>query len=161
MINTVDRELEIKYLYPATIEVPDTPIKVHTILGSCVAVCLFDKVLRTGGINHYMLPYWNGTGLASPKYGNIAIEKLLSEILSFGSRKEHLIAKVFGGAAVLDSSLSTFKIGEKNISVAFELLKIYKIPVVAQSTGGKRGRKIVFNTYSGEVAHRFIKQEAG
>ncbi|MBN1596957.1 MAG: hypothetical protein JW894_01580 [Bacteroidales bacterium] len=47
-----------------------------------------------------MLPFWNGSGLATPKYGNIAIEKLLKKLVSMGSRKDQIIAKVFGGSEV-------------------------------------------------------------
>ena len=55
----------------------------HYIRFMC-GVCLYDPVIRVGGINHYMLPLWNGQGLASPKYGNIAIEKLLEKMISLG-----------------------------------------------------------------------------
>ena len=65
-----------------------TPTVVTTILGSCVSVCFSDPVMKMGGINHYMLPYWNGQGLASPKFGNIAIEKLLEKMISMGVIKE-------------------------------------------------------------------------
>jgi chemotaxis protein CheD len=159
LIKTIENELEVIYLYPAAMEVPLEPKRVHTILGSCIAVCLFDKVKKRGGINHYMLPYWSGSGLATPKYGNIAIEKLIAQMVANGSNKSHLVAKVFGGAAVLETSLPSFNIGEKNIKVALDMLASNKIPVVAQSTGGKKGRKILFNSYTSEVAHRFIKSE--
>jgi len=145
------------YLYPSALVVKGDPVHIHTILGSCVAVCLYDTVKKIGGINHYMLPYWNGAGLASPKYGNIAIEKLIAGMAGLGSKKEHLIAKVFGGSAVLEVSNSSFSIGEKNILVARDLLAANKIPIVAQSTGGRKGRKIIFNTFTGEVVHRLIK----
>ena len=55
------------FLYPAALFVNKRPHQVTTILGSCVAVCLYDAKLRQGGINHFMLPFWNGQGLASPK----------------------------------------------------------------------------------------------
>lgn len=157
MINTVDKILDNIYLYPAALIVPDKPSLVHTILGSCVSVCLYDKVKKTGGINHFMLPLWNGDGLATPKYGNIAIEKLVEKLSITGSRKEHLIAKVFGGGEVIDYSSKAFNIGLRNINIAFEILSELSIPVVSQSTGGKHGRKIVFNSHTGEVIHRFVK----
>ena len=91
--------METIYLYPAALVVPKKPTIVHTILGSCVSVCLFDKKNNFGGINHFMLPLWNGNGLASPKYGNIAIEKLYENMLQTGSEHKNLIAKVFGGGA--------------------------------------------------------------
>jgi chemotaxis protein CheD len=103
-----------------------------------------------------MLPQWNGVGLATPKYGNIAIDRLLENMISLGSRKEHLIAKVFGGGAVIETSYVQFNIGERNISIAFDALKEFRIPVVSQSTGGKLGRKIIFNTRSGEVVQRYV-----
>ncbi|HEX2974864.1 MAG TPA: chemotaxis protein CheD, partial [Bacteroidales bacterium] len=56
------------FLYPSTLFVSREPVIVNTILGSCVAVCLYDTLLKYGGINHYMLPLWNGQGLASPKF---------------------------------------------------------------------------------------------
>ncbi|MBP5419592.1 MAG: chemotaxis protein CheD [Bacteroidales bacterium] len=131
-----------------------------TVLGSCVAVCLWDKRLHFGGINHYMLPMWNGADLASPKYGNIAIEKLLERMRSMGSRTEDLQAKVFGGGDLLSVSgeSSTTKIGERNIEVAKMMLAQEKIPIVGSSLGGKRGRKIIFLTDTGEVRHKFLEK---
>lgn len=159
MINTVDKILDNVFLYPAALIVPDKPALVHTILGSCVSVCFYDKVNKYGGINHFMLPLWNGEGLATPKYGNIAIEKLLDKMVSKGSKREHLIAKVFGGGEVIDYSSNTFNIGLRNITIALEILHEHRIPVISQSTGGKLGRKIVFNSSTGEVIHRFVKSE--
>ena len=159
MIKQVDIENNLVYLYPSSLVVKDLPTKVHTILGSCVAICLYDKTRKIGGINHYMLPYWNGSGLETPKYGNIAIEKLIGGMISLGSKKEHLVAKVFGGGAVLDVSTGSFNIGERNISVAIDMLNQHKIPIVAKSTGGNKGRKIIFDTQTGEVIHRFIKSD--
>lgn len=149
-------DIETFYLYPSAMAVYNRKVLVHTILGSCVAVCLYDKVLNIGGINHYMLPLWNGEGLSTPKYGNVAIDKLIDKMLANGSRKEHLVAKIFGGGEVLETDFKGFNIGPRNIEIARHMLKEYKIPVLAQSTGGKLGRKIVFNTQSGEVMQRFI-----
>jgi chemotaxis protein CheD len=157
--NLIDIDLEEIYLYPSSLVVHEQPRRVHTILGSCVAVCLYDKMKRIGGINHYMLPYWRGSGLASPKFGNIAIEKLIAGMMAAGCKKEHLVAKIFGGATMLEVNAHTFNIGEKNIMAAMDILKNYTIPIVAQSVGGKKGRKIIFNTKTGEVAHRFINAE--
>jgi chemotaxis protein CheD len=150
---------EVHYLYPAALFADKRPHKVTTILGSCVSVCLYDPILKRGGINHYMLPYWNGQGLASPKYGNIAIEKLIDKMLLMGSEKRNLIAKVFGGGEVIETTIKQFVIGERNIKIAFEMLDEYKIPVIAKSVGGKNGRKIEFNTSTGEVRHKFIEKQ--
>jgi len=146
------------FLYPSNLFASKTQYRVGTILGSCVAVCLYDPILKVGGINHYMLPLWNGQGLASPKYGNIAIEKLLEKMYIMGSQKINIKAKVFGGGEVIETTIKQFNIGERNIQLAFEMLDELKIPVIAKSVGGKQGRKIEFNTNTGEVRHRFIEK---
>ncbi len=151
-------ELGTHFLYPAALYASKAPTKVSTILGSCVAVCLYDPILKIGGINHFMLPYWNGQGLASPKYGNIAIEKLIEKMLSLGSLKSNLKAKVFGGGEVIETNITQFHIGERNIKVAIEMLQEFNIPVVAKSLGGKLGRKIEFTTDSGEVRQKYIEK---
>lgn len=148
---------ETHFLYPAALFASPTPVTVSTILGSCVAVCLFDKERGIGGINHYMLPFWNGQGLASPKYGNIAIEKLLEKMLSLGCRKENLVAKVFGGGEVIETH-SQFHIGARNIELATATLRELGIPLVARSVGGPNGRKLEFDTETGAVRQRLIQK---
>ena len=149
--------LDSHFLYPAAIFASDKPFIVHTILGSCVGVCFWDSKLKIGGMCHYMLPYWNGEGLASPKYGNIAIEKLLEKMYSFGCQKKSIMAKVFGGGEVIQTKNPQFHIGQRNIELAWEQLKEFKITVVSSSVGGKNGRKIIFNTETGEVKQRYVK----
>jgi len=151
-------ESNTHFLYPAALFASTTPHRVSTILGSCVAVCVFDPILKIGGINHYMLPYWNGQGLASPKYGNIAIERLVEKMMSLGSQKSNLKAKVFGGGEVIDTNISQFHIGERNIQIAMEILEELRLPIVAKSVGGKLGRKIEYNTNTGEVKQKYIER---
>jgi chemotaxis protein CheD len=148
------------FLYPSSLFVSREPYMVKTILGSCVAICLWDKRLKIGGINHYMLPNWNGNDLASPKYGNIAIDKLVERLFALGSKKEDLVAKIFGGGEMLETGKSSVTlIGERNIRVARLMLEEKKIPVVASSTGGRKGRKILFFTDTGEVRHKFLEKK--
>jgi chemotaxis protein CheD len=146
------------YLYPAAIHFSKEPCLVTTILGSCVAVCLWDSALHYGGINHIMLPLWNGQGLATPKYGNIAVKKLIDNMLSLGCKKQNLVAKVFGGGEVIDTNISNFQIGERNIQIVQQILDEEKIRIVSSSVGGKLGRKIIFNTYDGSVQHKYIEK---
>lgn len=151
-------EENVHFLYPAALFASKTPHMVTTILGSCVAVCLYDPVLQIGGINHYMLPLWNGQGLASPKYGNIAIEKLLEKMVSLGCSKANIQSKVFGGGEVIETNITQFNIGQRNIKLAYEMLEELKIPIIGQSVGGKQGRKILFNTGTFEVKQKFIQK---
>jgi chemotaxis protein CheD len=139
------------FLYPGTIFAEPREYLISTVLGSCVAVCLWDHQLRRGGMNHMMLPLWNGEGLATPKYGNIAMEKLLFKVLSIGCRRENLIAKVFGGANVSGTGMEVFMIGDRNIMLAIEMLEEFRIPVVARDVGGRVGRKIIMNSETGVV----------
>lgn len=154
----VKENINTHYLYPSALFAEKGRYLVNTILGTCVAVCLYSPEMQIGGINHYMLPLWNGVGLASPKYGNIAIEKLIAKLSELGCNKYKLCAKIFGGADQLinNSSNTLFKIGERNIIIAKKMLKDASIQIVAENTGGIRGRKIRFDTWTGEVLMKFI-----
>jgi chemotaxis protein CheD len=155
----MDQELPIYYLYPANLFAPKEHYLINTLLGSCIAICMYDPISQTGGMNHYMLPLWNGEGLASPKYGNIAIEKLLDNLQKNGAKKQNIIAKVFGGGEVIESQHHYFNIGQRNIEVAHKMLKDLHIPIKGESTGGKLGRKIQFDTLSGSVKMKYINKQ--
>jgi chemotaxis protein CheD len=150
------------YLPPGLLYAAATPGAVTTVLGSCVAVCIFDPMLQAGGINHYLLPYWNGEGLASPKYANIALPKLLEKLLELGCRRQNLRAKLFGGGAIFQNVGGLFGIGERNIRFAEQYLADVGIPVVARDVGEGFTRKVVFHLHTGEAFVRRLKiQEPG
>jgi len=151
-----DNDYSTYYLFPSTLYVTKEPCLVTTILGSCVAVCLWDQELKYGGINHYMLPLWNGKGLASPKYGNIAIQKLFDRMIEMGCNKKNIKAKLFGGADILQTSSYQFNIGTRNIEIAYEYLKDLNLFVAGASVGGLYGRKILFDTYKGIVIQKYV-----
>jgi len=146
------------YLYPASIFASRELYHITTLLGSCVAVCLYDRRQQFGAMNHFMLPFWNGNGLASPKFGNIAIQQLVQKMESLGSNKRDMVAKVFGGASVLDVSADLFNVGERNADQAMAELNALKVRVVASSVKGDRARKIIFNTFTGEVRQKYIEK---
>lgn len=150
---TTGEEMQKHYLYPSALFAERTPFLVDTILGSCVAVCLYDEQKKIGGINHYMLPLWNGDGLATPKFGNIAIEKLIERMVQLGCKKENLKAKVFGGASQINSSM---EIGLRNVEVARDILAQHKIPIIAENVFGKVGRKLRYDTGTGQVMMKFL-----
>ncbi len=152
-------ELPKIYIYPGNLEISKKPVLLTTILGSCIAVCLWDNKLKFGGMNHFMLPLWNGEGLASPKYGNIAIDKLVNKMLWYGSLKENLEAKVFGGGNIIESANGLYHIGDRNIEIALSMLNEYGIKITGSSTGGKRGRKILMDTSDFKILHKFIEKQ--
>jgi chemotaxis protein CheD len=124
------------------------------VLGSCVAVCLWDNRHRLGGMTHFVLPR-TPEGQASPRYGDVAIHCLRDGLGRLGAEMEELRAKVFGGADVLACG-SQRSVGTANVGLALECLRGYSIPVTVRRTGGKRGRLIRFHTRTGEVLVRSI-----
>lgn len=155
----VSETIKTHYLLPSRLFVEQEKHLVSTVLGSCISVCLYNPRLKIGGINHYMLPLWNGEGMATPRYGNIAIEKLIEKMVDLGSHKSELIAKVFGGANQLSRATingSNFSIGDRNYCVAKDILNKHGVLIVAESVGGVRGRKMLYNTYTGEVKMKFL-----
>ena len=121
---------------------------IATILGSCVAVCLMDLERRIGGMNHFMLPgdFRNDEVFASKssRYGMFAMEKLINEMMKAGARRDFLVAKIFGGAHVLNFRKSDGNIPEANLNFVKAYLQYEEIEVVASDIGGNVGRKIIF-----------------
>ena len=144
------------FLMPERICISNSGAVFHTILGSCVSVCLWDKVTRTGGINHFLLPRWDGVGIASSKYGNIAIDQLINKMEAEGCERENIKAKIFGGSFMMSTSNDLFEIGKQNIDMALKMLNEYKIEVIAKHVLGNRGRRIIFDTSNGVVSMKLI-----
>jgi chemotaxis protein CheD len=133
------------------------PHQVVTILGSCLSVCIWDAKLAYGGINHYLFPLWNGEGLASPKFGNIANEKLIERMLALGSNRKNLVAKIFGGTDHISNNKNiNYKIGERNVRLAVDMLREEKIDIVNFSVGGNKARKIIYYTRTGDVLMKYV-----
>lgn len=126
-----------------------------TLLGSCVAVCLFDPQLRLGGINHFMLPDM-GRGnkhgdVDSLLSGNFAMEALLNALLGKGAKKVRLQAKAFGGGTIIDTDPGAMSIGMRNANFAKEWLQREGIPLLASDFLGPWSRKVVFLPTSGDA----------
>lgn len=139
------------FLYPSTLFVADTPYWVSTVLSTCVAVFLWDEENKVGGVNHFMLPQWNVRELPTPKYGNIAMERLLEKMIASGASKKNLVAKVFGGKEDEKIHPHSLMIGRRNTEVAMNFLEEQSIPVVASNVGGTFSRKLSIDTGKGLV----------
>jgi chemotaxis protein CheD len=145
------------YLQPGQVFASTEPTEAMTVLGSCVAVCLWDRRLRIGGANHFLLPYLADGATASPRYGNVAIERLIRDLERLGSRTEDVASKVFGGASVLEAFRDErAHLGTKNVDLARRILGAHAIPIVAEDVMGARGRKLVFHTDSGIALVRLL-----
>ena len=147
-----------KFIHQGDLYIGVKPTEINTILGSCIAVCIYDTLNCIGGMNHYLVPLWNENGLQSPKYGNISIHRLIESMLNVGCNVRNLEAKVFGGANVIDVTSEDMMIGRKNILIAKEILKEYRIPIVAEDTGGERGRRIMMRSDTGKIFMKYIQK---
>jgi chemotaxis protein CheD len=131
-----------------------------TVLGSCVAVCLRDKVNGVGGMNHFLLPNdgTNETGLLteSARYGVYAMELLVNHLLKMGAMRARMEAKVFGGGNVL-RGLKVNNVGQRNVEFVLDYLQIERIPVVAKDLLDDYPRKVYFFPDTGKVLVKKIK----
>jgi chemotaxis protein CheD len=147
----IETQRETVYLHPGRLLASREPCAITTVLGSCVAIFLWDSEAGVGGLNHYLLPYWAGPGDDSARFGNMALALLIGELLALGAAKSRLAAKIFGGACVLPELEGTENLGAKNVELALSLLERENIPILAQDVGGRRGRKLVVYTDTGDA----------
>jgi two-component system chemotaxis response regulator CheB len=145
------------YLFPGQYVIYREPCLVTTILGSCVAVALFDPVKRISGLNHYLLPKpGSSSGAENFRYASFSTPAMFEAMMGAGAARERLQAKVYGGARVLDQLNLGESIGRQNIDCALEFLKEKNISVVASEVGGQSGRKIILNTFDFTVTHQLM-----
>lgn len=125
-----------------------------TLLGSCVAVCLFDPVSRIGGLNHFMLPNI-GRGqhgdVDSLLSGDYAMESLLNALLNKGAKKIRLQAKAFGGGTIIDTKVGSLSIGMRNANFAKDWLEREGIMLMSSDFLGPWSRKVLFLPNTGDA----------
>lgn len=121
-----------------------TPAVLHTVLGSCVSICLWDPVELVGGMNHILLPKGANEGHAT-RFGLNAMELLINKIMAMGGSRSRLVAKAFGGANVI-ASLQSPTVGERNAEFVKGFLAAERIALVAQRLGGNQAVEVRFST---------------
>jgi chemotaxis protein CheD len=131
-----------------------------TVLGSCVAACIRDRVSGLGGMNHFMLPD-GGDGdtlvSASMRYGTYAMEVLINQLLKAGARRENMEAKVFGGGAVL-RGFTAINVGERNAEFVLKYLRAEKMRITAEDLNDIYPRKVYFFPRTGKVLVKKLMQ---
>ncbi len=147
------------FLNPGGVHCAARSTVISTILGSCVAVCLWDRALRIGGMNHYLLAR-DMRNANNTRFGDIAIERLVEGMLRLGCRQDTMRAKVFGGAAVLQFGANGDTVGSQNVRLALQAMQGRGIPVIARRTGGRFGLMIRLHTDSGDVLVRRLSAGA-
>jgi len=122
-----------------------------TPLGSCVAVIAYDKTSKTSGIAHIMLPGKSPTKdkAEENKYVENAIENLLDELKSLGSKKANIEICLVGGANVLRKENDTT--ADNLIFSIFEMMEQKKLSIKRTSLGGYERRAATLNLSSGVV----------
>ena len=125
---------------------------IATLLGSCVAVCLFDPKLKLGGMNHFLLPSRTSGANTDTDIilnGDFSMEVLVNGLINKGASKARLIAKAFGGGTIVSSI--RMAIGERNAEFAQEWLEREKISLIASDFSGPWSRKVIFVPQTGDT----------
>jgi chemotaxis protein CheD len=150
-------------LLPGEFFVSGDDIVLSTVLGSCVSACIWDRVAKVGGMNHFMLPGSSSQptepdpiGL-SGRYGVFAMEQLINELIKRGARKANLAAKLFGGGAVL-KNFTAINVGERNAQFVLEFLRTEGIRVASHDLLDVFPRRVVFFPVTGRALCRKLAQ---
>lgn len=132
----------------------ETGTALQTIgLGSCVAVIILDPFQKKVGMVHVALP----DSLTDPDrarrtpgfFADTAIPALL-ERMGLLSRTIGLMAKLAGGASVMDSN-GTFNIGKRNVLAIKKLLWKHRIAILGEDIGGTHSRSVIVDVDEGRV----------
>lgn len=132
------------------------PAIVETVLGSCIAACVFDPVSRVGGMNHFLLPRPCQEDPALARYGEHSMPLLIERIVQLGGNKNNLQAKVFGAASVLKLDETKLSVPQANERFVRQFLNANQIPLLAERLGGRHAIKVRMFTGTGKVLARSI-----
>ena len=141
------------YVKAGEVEVGENPGVLTTLgLGSCVAVTLYDRINKLGGMIHYILPE-NPGDHKDTKYADTGIKFLVDKLINRGANKKKLKAKMIGGAVMFGELIENTEdsIGNRNISKGKEVLNNMDIEISGEDLGGNYGRSVEFNLEDGSV----------
>ena len=149
--------MDKRYLMPGEYHITRAPMIIDTLLGSCVSVCLRNKVKGFAAMNHYLLARpGNGSDSDIGRYGISSIEHIVKSLLAMDPNPSTLEAQLFGGGAVMDSLTKTSTVGADNIAMAKEMMSKYNIRVIHTDVGGTKGRRISFDTQTNQVVSKTV-----
>ena len=135
------------FLLPGQWAVPHEASELTTILGPCVAVCLFDRFRGIGGMNHFLLAAGGSSGRERSRYGDTSCEDLVQCFFASGSRPAGLEARIIGGANVGRAVVRDGEsLGERNALMARSVMRRHGIEVGFEDTGGANARRLRFRT---------------
>lgn len=152
-------QLETVKVLPGEYFVCGDELLIVTVLGSCIAACLWDPSVQLGGMNHFMLP----DGDASEpygRYGSYAMELLINEMLSKGARRETMQAKIFGGGQVMQN-FTTLNVGERNTQFVQKYLQTERIPIVSRDVMDIYPRRVCYFPNTGKAMVKRLASSHG
>ncbi len=153
----VDLGLPVAKLLPGDYYVTRYNEAIFTVLGSCVSACVRERKLGIGGMNHFMLPLDQSGGTSAwaenlvssaTRYGNVAMERLINDIMRLGGQRANLEFKVIGGGKVLDMALD---VGARNAQFIRDYLKTEGFLITAEDLGDCFARKLYYNPATGKL----------
>lgn len=123
-------------------------------LGSCIGICLYDPLIKLGGLLHIMLPLNMETGRKNPlKYADTGLNDMLKQMTLKGANTARLTAKIAGGAKMFEVNGGTLgNIGQRNIESVHMQLKKHGIKLLKEDVGGTVARTLLFDVSNG-MAH--------
>lgn len=135
--------------------VAPAPTRIQTLLGSCVAVILYDRAGKLGALAHVVLPDSRGAADHPGKYADTAIPAMLAELRGRAGPAVNgrLTARLVGGAAMFQTS-QPVSIGTANREASERILAALGVPIVGRDLGGEAGRRVVFDTATGVLTIR-------
>ncbi|MBF0486830.1 MAG: chemotaxis protein CheD [Nitrospirae bacterium] len=158
--------LPLVFLKPGEVYVTEKPALVKTVLGSCVSITMFEPMRRVAAICHGMLPDCGGKGCGDCpeklKYVTCSIKYIMNKMQDKGVNTRDIEIKAFGGGDVLTyrNYDARATVGRQNIDAALGILEALGHKPKTSDLGGDRGRKIFFNTQTGEVLLRKLRKTA-
>ncbi|WP_421836940.1 chemotaxis protein CheD [Novosphingobium sp.] len=159
ILESLDRPIErVTVMQGQALVSCDLQIEFSTVLGSCVASCLYDPEARVGGMNHFLLAEppagLAGTTAVDEHYGVYLMELLVNQMLGIGARKSRLRAHLYGGANV---NRNMMRIGTANAEFAQAFLQREGIIVMREDLGGTNARRVDFRPASGQIRCRTVE----
>jgi two-component system chemotaxis response regulator CheB len=155
---TIMAEINKVFILPGEYFISKQPHLISTLLGSCVAVCLYSPSHKFGGMNHYMLPT-SPNKERSGKYGDYAINVLFQFFERTLGTLNGLQAIISGGANVITPISTGAQIGQKNLDIARQLLKKNNIPIIKENLGGTVGLKLHYQNWDNNLKVEYMDKK--
>lgn len=135
-------------LDPGHVVYSQEPSLLSSVCGSGVVVTVWDRSRRVGGMIHCVSPKKKNREKSTNYHMDVAIPSLMSQFLNEAAAVANLEAQIFGGGN--HRGLRESRVA-KTVEVARRMLRRFRIPIVSEDVGGRLGRKIMFNTHSGDA----------